>query len=490
MRCRARRQRRGLEGRPPGGGRPVLPPVVFPTCLACVCNRGETVVEAMAMSPAFLLIAGMGEGLGRSAVRIEASAGPHDSQAGSRSAAVEGHLFILHADIRYLACDVWLLPVTHAMHIDEAHWQVPKVVHPPKPRGWGRRVKSVACTHKSESESQLRRRERFRTYSSPLPIVTFAIGDLSVDELMDALDQFLSLARIEAVESRFGRALPLVAVPIFGSGLASANVLQGDDYSGEIIIAMLDRLERFVKETSIDVALCTIDAATAGAAVNARRRRDGAYRRCAPGNAAVESIYSAHVTDLAAKFMDRRVALFFGAGVSVNAGLPSWRQLLDQLAECVGVTDADEREALSTLDPLEAAAVCAERAGGACALKELVARIIGGAKRFSVQHALLASLQGLGSAAITTNFDCLFEKAVRSVGGDLAVLPDEVGSVAESWLLKLHGSVESPPSIILTRGVRFGPPAAVEGPRPEAGARACGPLPPTGLFHLPQGAGG
>ena len=57
----------------------------------------------------------------------------------------------------------------------------------------------------------------------------------------------------------------------------------------------------------------------------------------------------------------------------------------------------------------QAASVLAERAGGEHALKALCARILGNAKRHSLQHALLAGLPFKG--CITTNFDELFEKA-------------------------------------------------------------------------------
>ena len=35
------------------------------------------------------------------------------------SASAPGHVFILHTDIRYLACDAWLLPVGRSMHVDK-----------------------------------------------------------------------------------------------------------------------------------------------------------------------------------------------------------------------------------------------------------------------------------------------------------------------------------------------------------------------------------
>ena len=122
----------------------------------------------------------------------------------------------------------------------------------------------------------------------------------------------------------------------------------------------------------------------------------------------------------------------------VNAGLPSWTQLIDLIATELDYPKED-REALLRLNPLEAASVLEGAAGGDAPLKALTARIVGAAKRHSLQHALLAGLPFKG--CVTTNYDDLLERAVRHAGDDLAVLPAEVGTVVDRWLLKLHGDV-------------------------------------------------
>ena len=59
---------------------------------------------------------------------------------------------------------------------------------------------------------------------------------------------------------------------------------------------------------------------------------------------------------------------------------------------------------------------------------------MGSAKRHSPQHALLAGLPFKG--CVTTNFDELFELAVRGAGAEMAVLPTDVGRVTDRWCLK------------------------------------------------------
>jgi hypothetical protein len=56
---------------------------------------------------------------------------------------------------------------------------------------------------------------------------------------------------------------------------------------------------------------------------------------------------------------------------------------------------------------------------------------------------------------VTTNYDRLYELACRrplADRGGLAVLPWDSADLERSWLLKLHGDVERPDSIVLSRG--------------------------------------
>jgi hypothetical protein len=72
--------------------------------------------------------------------------------------------------------------------------------------------------------------------------------------------------------------------------------------------------------------------------------------------------------------------------------------------------------------------------------------------RPSLAHALLAGLRC--REALTTNYDNLYERAVAAAGtggGALGSVPATVGDPVERWLLKMHGSLDDPGSIILTR---------------------------------------
>jgi hypothetical protein len=134
-----------------------------------------------------------------------------------------------------------------------------------------------------------------------------------------------------------------------------------------------------------------------------------------------------------------RLVVFFGAGASMGAGLPSWHGLLEQLAQAAGLSAR-----LPELKPLDArdAATLIERALNerGSSIDEAIATATNGTQS-SLVHALLASLP-LTEAA-TTNYDNLFERAWTDVVGPdgFRVLPGADARDAKRWLLKLHGSV-------------------------------------------------
>ena len=71
-------------------------------------------------------------------------------------------------------------------------------------------------------------------------------------------------------------------------------------------------------------------------------------------------------------------------------------------------------------------------------------------EKVSLAHGLLAGLNA--HEVITTNYDALFERAVKEAGAPVpTVLPWESVQVGRPWLLKLHGDLVRPGSIVLTR---------------------------------------
>ena len=178
------------------------------------------------------------------ALLLSLAAGSVTAGAGSSTAPgtrCHGHVFILHTDIRYMACDSWLLPVTKSMHVDR-QWGLTAEDVPARPEGWGSGVRLVKAAGSSAPRPDASGVTR-RMYRHPQPWLAHVVGEeveaMSVDELLAPLRQFLVEAAATLGEgSRFHRALPLLAVPIVGAGLATQG-LAGSSRSGEVVRAML-----------------------------------------------------------------------------------------------------------------------------------------------------------------------------------------------------------------------------------------------------------
>jgi hypothetical protein len=108
------------------------------------------------------------------------------------------------------------------------------------------------------------------------------------------------------------------------------------------------------------------------------------------------------------------------------------------------------RASLRGLGTLDAAELLRTVLGGR--VIEAVVRELD-AQRHSLAHGLLGSLRA--PRAVTTNYDRLYELAcLRPLAdrGGLAVLPWDAVTAEQSWLLKMHGDVGRPDSIVLSRG--------------------------------------
>lgn len=229
------------------------------------------------------------------------------------------------------------------------------------------------------------------------------------------------------------RVLPLLAVPVLG--------IEGGGHSedrGEVIGRLLRALLDVASSCRLDVALVSPEHSVHGAAQHVRRTVRASD---------LPSEHDQEAARLGELARHGKLALFFGAGLSVPAGLPDWTTMLRRIAEEAGV-DPVTLGRLSRLDQAQLLQRRLPRLGDA------VVRALGDRDRPSLGHALLAGLRCREAA--TTNYDGLYEQAVAAAGRDRpAVLPWE--QATDSWVLKLHGDVERPDTVSLTRRdlVRF-----------------------------------
>lgn len=267
---------------------------------------------------------------------------------------------------------------------------------------------------------------------------------------VDGADAFVRAAG-NALSVPQGRP-PLVAINHVGTGRGGAAFTKGD-----LLKALFTRLHALVAELDVDVAVVSWDAKGYAAAQRARMdvaaaSGDGAldaaidrWKFETPERTAV-LLHAART--LGDHIRHQRLALFVGAGVSAGAGLPGWRGLLERLGQSLQppvfssdlalLGDDRDRAAL-----LEKRFRRVKRTLGA----ELAAQLV--ASRYSLQHGLLSSMSI--NEVTTTNFDELFETAARSGGRTLNVIPGESIDDGNRWLLKLHGTLSEPESLVFTR---------------------------------------
>jgi SIR2-like domain len=232
-----------------------------------------------------------------------------------------------------------------------------------------------------------------------------------------------------AVSSDPGRVLPLVVLPVLGIGAGGF----GDD-RGAVILGLLDVADDVVRCQGVDIAFVTPDRAVYGAVQHLRR-----LQRRWP----LDAVLLDAATTLADRARSGELALFFGAGVSIPAGLPSWRELLYACLQACPDLDTAEFHALHPLDQGELLRrVLGDRFGPIVAQRST-------ADRHALGHALLTAL-GCTEAA-TTNYDQCFELAAAAADAAPVVMPWQTPHGRARWLLKLNGDVSHPASIVLAR---------------------------------------
>lgn len=202
---------------------------------------------------------------------------------------------------------------------------------------------------------------------------------------------------------------------------------------------LLQCLTDIARAQHVDLALVTSNLAVHSAAQHFRREDPRFTSELTDAERAL-------ARDLGLLAQQGHLALFIGAGVSMAAGLPSWAELLEDLAREANIANADfESLADSPLDQAELVWLnLQERLGPA------VVNMVTGTKHVSLAHALLAGLNA--GQVVTTNYDELYERAVEATGRPRpAVLPREQAEPDRAWLLKMHGDIADEQSIVLTR---------------------------------------
>lgn len=351
------------------------------------------------------------------------------------------HVYVVMGDITHLECDAWMLPSDSNYNV-ASHWT-----------GVSDLSAAVRRSHQPGYSSGQDLAIPLTGWASklPLPVLTAVPlrGFTDADDLRPRIRAFIRVGAAAARERRIAddgpiaaRPNPLLAMPSFASDGGGGRLRKGD-----ILEAILDQARETAAEVGVDVVLVLKDEKLFAVAQMKRRAPEF-------WSELMERDLLDHAKSLSSLAKAGRLVPFMGAGTSVSAGAPSWKGLIGALAEDAKLRP-DERTALldSHMDARDQASYLRDRfdsdkdSRADRTFNDAVSRHVN-LPRYGLAPVLLAGLRT--EQAITLNYDCLFEQASKDIGDTRTVIPDSRIN-GEHWLLKLHGSVQDPASIVLTR---------------------------------------
>lgn len=141
------------------------------------------------------------------------------------------------------------------------------------------------------------------------------------------------------------------------------------------------------------------------------------------------------------------VVLFIGAGLSMGAGLPGWGQLLEPLADRIGLPATRRTDLLQVAQDYE------NERGRQALISYILQKVDTTSTPPTDNHRWLSRL-GI-QTWVTTNYDDLLEQILRETGQPYTLVVRDQDlpytSTSQVTLVKMHGDRRQPDNIIITR---------------------------------------
>lgn len=331
---------------------------------------------------------------------------------------LKGHLFLLHADLVDVPYDVLVLPTDHTFTVGE-QWK-PFSPNPKRP-------------------ARFDEQHFGRAGDSKLWWVDVTRGGVPDRPALIAN----ATACLADIAETLATPLLRVALPVLGTGEGGQ-----DEESGALQLDLLEALRKAAEHHQLDVLLATKDERRFQALQDARLPDPARWFPGIPDTGRGDEPTLTLAQRLGTRARRGELSVFLGAGVSVGAGLPDWAGLVSAIVRASALPDTLTVEQFSRLSLLDQAELLQRRDPK---FAQAVVDQVKHAAKPGLAHLLLASLRAQQSA--TTNYDDLYERAVRSAdpARRLAVLPYQRRTDGRPWLLKLHGDIDHPDDIVLSR---------------------------------------
>ena len=333
-----------------------------------------------------------------------------------------GQLFIIDGDLNQIRCDALLIP-TDALFKMTGLWD--RSLR----KGWYNRVKDLVDPNWFVVKDPLEVENSYQLWFGN-------VGNRSSEdsEYVRVAEEFVRQA---ALSLRDSKTSPVLALNILGTGAGGKR-----NDKGHLLQLLVEQLTVTAVELSVDVILVCFGRKQYSAA----RRAEQRVRRIQQS----ESILNrpdikSKVLELAELSLRNRLVHFVGAGVSSSAGLPSWQSLLNEIAKSADLAP-EIGSRLHELDVRDQAKILVDKISSERYFELLEVQLK--RQHYSILHGLIASLHP--SEIVTTNYDQMLEMALGSEDRP-SILPGNPVTENGRWLLKLHGSLDNPDSIVLTR---------------------------------------